>query len=430
MGWKMGIVRTVIAAGLLAVWPLSAAQANCEQPVDAECVVGEAVDTARTIENPLARLPLLCEAARQLPSKQATGLLGEARAIAEAVEDPGMRGMALMEVARAMGALGMPEGPALVRGLAVEILENGPNDEMLIQFLGEEGAAAEQIRRIARFQAEIGDAEGAEIAAAYQRTETDKVDTLFTVAETLAQRDPASADRLLRQAMRRLAGLRDPSRADHVKLTAIQALARMGWYEEALAMTETTHEITARIDGLGVMVVELADAGDVEGAQEQYERIAGLSGNDRALYALIMATARAGEMERARDMLGEMEVPVMRDQAIADLAAMRAAGGDLNEAMDIVADLPEGFQRDRGLRLVLTALVENGRLDLAEDYAAGLPNPGLRNLVIAPIVAARARAGDIDSALETARAASTPDVRAAMLLTIAKALAETQRPAD
>jgi hypothetical protein len=327
-----------------------------------------------------------------------------------------------MEVAGAMSVLGMPEGSALARGLAVDILENGPNDEMMIQILGEEGAAAEQIRRIARFQARIGDVEGAEIAAAYQGTEIDKVDTLFTVAETLAERDRTSADRVLRQAMRRLARLRDRSRVDEVKVTAVHALARMGWYDEALALTETTQEIMPRIEAIGIVVAELAEAGELARARKQYERIAGLSGDDSALYALIMATARAGETERARAMLGDMRAPVMRDQAIGDLAALRAADGDLNSAMDIIADLPEGFQRDRGLRLVLTALAENGRLDLAEDYAAGLPNPGLRNMVIAPIAAARARAGQIDAALATARAQPTPDTRARTLLAVAQAL--------
>ena len=200
---------------------------------------------------------------------------------------------------------------------------------MLIQVMGREGAAAEQIKRIARFQAMHGDVEGAEIAIGYQAHEADKVDTMFLVAETLAEQDNPAADRLLRQAMKRLGDVTDPARADKIKLTAAQALARAGWIDEALALAETTAEITPRITAIGFVVEVLAETGEIDRAREQYERIAGLSANDNALWALAKAVARAGNMKEARAMMRDMRVPLMRDQAIGDLAGIQAGQGDL-----------------------------------------------------------------------------------------------------
>ena len=417
---KSRLAAFVITATLLAA--ASPALAACGENIDAACVAREAVEAARAAAHPLSRIQLLSEAARHLPGDEAASLLAEARALADALEDPGFRAPAQLHIAGIMSDLGMAEGTALGRELAAGLFENGPDDRMLIQVLGREGAAAEQIKRIARFQAMFGDVEGAEIAIGYQRHEADKVDTMFSVAETLAARGDDAADRLLRQAMRRLAAIENPARADRVKLTAVRALARMGWIDEALALAETTAEITPRITAIGIVVERLAEAGEIERAREEYKRIAGLSANDSALWALAMAVARAGDMEAARAMMRDMLMPMMRNQAIGDLAGIQAGQGDLNGALDIIADLPEGFARNRGLRLVLQARVEAGRLEEAGDYAAGLPDPGLRNMVIAPIAAARALSGDLEQALATARAQPTAAAQATILLAIANAL--------
>jgi aminopeptidase N len=398
--------RLAAAAILAALLGASPARAACGEVVDAACVAREAVEAARAAAHPQSRIRLLSEAAYYLPAEEAGPLLAEARVLADALEDPGFRAPAQLHIAGIMSELGMAEGT----------------------MLGREGAAAEQIKRIARFQAMFGDVVGAEIAIGYQRHEADKVDTMFTVAETLATRGNAAADRILRQAMRRLADIDDPARADETKLTAVQALVRMGWVDEALALAETTAEIDTRVRAIGSVVEMLAEAGEIDRAREQFGRIAGLSANDNALWALAMAVARAGGMEEARAMMRDMLTPVMRDQAIGDLAGIQAGQGDLIGALDIFADLPEGFQRNRGLRLVLTALVESGRLEEAGDYAAGLADPGLRNMVIAPIAAARARAGDHTAALATARVQSTPAAQATILLAIAEALTETKKP--
>jgi hypothetical protein len=420
--------RLAAAAILAALLGASPARAACGEVVDAACVAREAVEAARAAAHPQSRIRLLSEAAYYLPAEEAGPLLAEARVLADALEDPGFRAPAQLHIAGIMSELGMAEGTMLGRELAAGLFENGPDDRMLIQVLGREGAAAEQIKRIARFQAMFGDVVGAEIATGYQRHEADKVDTMFTVAETLATRGNAAADRILRQAMRRLADIDDPARADETKLTAVQALVRMGWVDEALALAETTAEIDTRVRAIGSVVEMLAEAGEIDRAREQFGRIAGLSANDNALWALAMAVARAGGMEEARAMMRDMLTPVMRDQAIGDLAGIQAGQGDLIGALDIFADLPEGFQRNRGLRLVLTALVESGRLEEAGDYAAGLADPGLRNMVIAPIAAARARAGDHTAALATARVQSTPAAQATILLAIAEALTETKKP--
>jgi len=189
------------------------------------------------------------------------------------------------------------------------------------------------------------------------------------------------------------------------------------------------------MEAIGIVVERLAAAGEVERAREQFDRIAGLSANDKALNALAIGVARAGNMDEARNMLRDIQWQLGRDQAVGDLAGIQAGQGDLNGALDIIADLPEGFARNRGLRLVLTGLIESGRPDLAEDYAAGLADPGLRNLIIAPIAATRARAGEHARALETARAQPTPNTQARTLLAIAEALvamekAQAEKPDD
>jgi tetratricopeptide (TPR) repeat protein len=416
---------TLAAACVVAAGP---ALAECDAstgPVGAACIAREVAEIGREAKNPMMQVRFYAAAARLLPMAEAAPLLGEARKAAGAIPEAGNRTMALMEIAGTMSDRGMPEGQALGRALATRIFEEGANDSMMIQVLGKEAAAAEQIKQIARFQAMNGDLEGAQIAIGYQPREADKVDSMFAVAATLSDRgDHKAADSMLRQAMRRLAGVANPKDADHVKLGAVDALARAGWTDEALALAQTTATITARVEAIGIVVQRLAEAGNVAGARKQYERIAGLSANDSALWALAKAVAEAGDMKKARAMLHDMQIPLMRDQAIADLAAVQAGQGDLNGALDIVADLPQGFERDRGLREVLMALVDNGRLREAEDYAAGLPDQGLRNMVLAPIAAARARAGDVAQALATARAQPTPDARASILLAVAGALAE------
>ena len=428
----MSLKRMIATAAIMTALTGAAATptpAGCGADANAVCVARETVAAAREVMHPLVRVRLLSEAARLLPADEAAPLLAEARAGAEAVEEPGSRSIALMQVAGVMSALGRAEGPALARQLATDIFEGGPNDEMLIQMWGREGAAAEQIKRIAEFQAQHGDVEGAGIAIGYQAREADKVDTMFAVAEALGLRGDAAADPILRLAMRRLAGIGDPDRADAIKLTAVGALTRAGWFDEALALAETTAEITPRIRAIGMVAERLAEAGEIARAREQYRRIAGLSAGDNALWALAKAVARAGGMAEARAMLRDIRWPMARDQAVGDLAALQAGRGDLDGALDIIADLPEGFTRNRALRLVLAALVESGRLEEAEDYAAGLADPGLRNLVITPIAAARARAGDIEQALATARAQPTPQTRAQTLLAVALALAQTETAA-
>lgn len=428
---RKALASTLLAAALVgagAVLPAHAACGDGGEAIDTACVAREALAAAREAEQPMARMQLATEAARFLPADEAAAVLKQAQAEAEAQEDPGFRSMALMQVAGIMSERGMAEGPALGRALAAGIFENGADDPLLIQTLGRAGAAAEQIRRIASFLAQSGDVEGAEIAIGYQAQEADKVDSMFTVAEALAARGDPAADRILRQAMHRLGSLGDPARADAVKLTAVSALAKSGWVDEALALVDTMAEITPRIVAIGKITELLADEGDVARAREQYARIAGLSANDNALWPLAKAVARDGGMAEARNMMADMQYPMMRDQAIGDLAAIQAGQGDLNRALDIIADLPEGFQRNRALRLVLVALVESGKPDLAEDYAAGLPDPGLRTLVIGPAAAARARAGNPDQALATARAQPTPGARTRTLLAIAGALAEKEKP--
>ena len=428
MSVKGRLAAAAILAALLAA--ASPARAACGEVVDAACVAREAVAATREAKHPQNRIQLLSEAAYYLPADEAAPLLAEARALADALENPGFRAPAQLHIAGIMSDLGMTEGTVLGREQAAGLFENGPDDPMLIQVLGREGAAAEQIKRIARFLAMYGDVEGAEIAIGYQRHEADKVDSMFFVAETLAAQGNPATDRILRQAMARLAHIDDPARADKIKLTAVQALARAGRIDEALALAETTAEIDTRVRAIGRVVEMLAEAGEIVRAREQYGRIAGLSANDNALWALAMAVARAGNMEEARAMMPDMLIPVMRDQAIGDLAGIQAGQGDLNGALDIIADLPEGFQRNRGLRLVLTALVESGRLEEASDYAAGLPDPGLRNLIIAPIAAARARAGDTQEALKTARAQPTPQTRAQTMLAVAAALAKADKAGE
>jgi len=428
MSWISRTAAGTLAASL-ALWA-GPALAKCDaaaRSVDAACIAREVAEIGREAKNPMIQVRFYTAAARLLPVAEAAALLGEARKAADAIPEPGSRTMALMEVAGTMSDRGMPEGQALGRALATRIFEEGADDSMMIQVLGKQAAAAQQIKQIARFQAMNGDLEGAQIAIGYQPREADKVDSMFAVAATLADRgDHTAADGMLRQAMRRLAGIADPKAADHVKQGAVDALARAGWTNEAVALAQTTASITARVEAIGIIVQRLAEAGDVTGARRQYERIAGLSANDSALWALAKAVAEAGDMKKARAMLHDMMIPMMRDQATADLAAIQAGQGDLNGALDIVADLPQGFQRNRGLREVLMALVENGRLREAEDYAAGLPDQGMRNLVLAPVAAARVRAGDVAQALATARAQTTPDARARILLAVAGALAERE----
>jgi hypothetical protein len=426
---KNTILTVAILAALTAAAPLPA-RATCGEVVDAVCVAREAVEAARKAEHPQSRIQFLGEAARYLPADEAAPLLAEARAFADALEDPAFRAPAQLHIAGIMNDLGMAEGTALGRTLAAGLFENGPDDPMLIQMMGREGATTEQIKRIAQFQAWHGDVEGAEIAIGYQRHEADKVDTLFIVAEVLATRGDPAADRLLRQAMRRLAGIEDPARADQVKLTGIRALTRAGWIDEALALTETAATIDTRIWAISIVVERLAEAGEIERAREQYERIAGLSAGDNALWALAMAVARAGRMDEARAMLRDMTMPMMRDQAISDLAGIQAGQGDLNGALDIIADLPGGFPRNRALRQVLAALVEAGRLEEAADYAAGLADPGMINMVIAPIATAQARAGNHAAALATARAQPTPAAQATILLAVAEALAKADKAGE
>ncbi|MCK5273447.1 MAG: hypothetical protein KAR37_02270, partial [Alphaproteobacteria bacterium] len=322
-----GRLATAAILGALTCAGAPSAHAACGGNIDAACVAREAVEAARTAAHPLSRIQLLSEAARHLPGDEAASLLAEARALADALEDPGFRAPAQLHIAGIMSDLGMAEGMALGRELATGLFENGPR--MLIQVLGREGAAAEQIKRIAQFQAMFGDVEGAEIAIAYQRHEADKVDTMFSVAQALAARGDDAADRLLRQAMRRLAAIENPARGDRVKLTAVRALARMGWIDEAQALAQTTAEITPRITAIGIVVERLAEAGEIERAREEYKRIAGLSANDGAVWALAMAVARVGGMDEARKMLRNMLMPMMRNQAIGDLAGIQAGQGDL-----------------------------------------------------------------------------------------------------
>lgn len=426
MSLKSKLAAAAIAALLTAASTLPA-RAACGAAVDPACLAREALEAMREVEHPMMRVTTVINAAQYLPADEAAPLLTQARADAGAIPDAGPRSLALTEVAATMGDKGMAEGPAMVRALASGIFENGPDDEMLIQTMGRDFAAAEQIRRLVRLQAMFGDIEGAEITIGYQAHEADKVDSMFLASEMMAERGNPAADAMLRRAMKRLAGIADPARADTVKLSAVRVLAKAGWIDEALALAETTSEISPRVEAVGAVAVLLAEAGDIARAREQYERIAGLSANDTALWALAVAVARDGGMGEARAMMRYMKYPVMRDQAIGDLAAIQAGQGDLDGALDIIADLPEGFQRNRALRLVLLALVEAGGLELAEDYANGLADPGLRNSVIAPIAAARARAGKTGEALATARAQPTPDARARTLLAIAAALAESEK---
>ena len=120
MSFKSRLATGAILAALLGASPVLAA---CGEVIDAACVAREAVAATREAEHPQSRIQLLSEAAYYLPADEAGQLLAEAQALADSLENPGLRAPAQLHIAGIMSDLGMTEGTMLGREQAAGLFE-------------------------------------------------------------------------------------------------------------------------------------------------------------------------------------------------------------------------------------------------------------------------------------------------------------------
>jgi len=183
-------------------------------------------------------------------------------------------------------------------------------------------------------------------------------------------------------------------------------------------LTQAAEKATAIVDEhqretiLGLVAIDLADAGYLEAALATTELIERPEGRHAVWVPITRQLARRGEVEKAFYVLERIEDPTSRALALAQLATSRAWEGDISMALQIAHGIPPteatakvgalgeiGFVQARASDLVGAAMT----FDQAEQAAAEEQDAGRRVELLSHLVAYRSSARDRPGAVTTAR---------------------------
>jgi thioredoxin-like negative regulator of GroEL len=206
----------------------------------------------------------------------------------------------------------------------------------------------------------------------------------------------------------------DPSDRDRdtVLVVLAEALTRAGHRAQALTIVTALSSSTYRCEGLGAVARALAEAGELDTA----ENLLGAEARTTPERVMVLKTlaplaARAGDLERALRLTDSLttarEYPntlfeVARDTARAGqagpalaiaasieheatrwcaysyLAGALAAAGRFEDAEDLLTTVPEPYWRDGGAAMLIKELAVAGRFEQATRLMAGLEHPTWR----------------------------------------------------
>jgi len=188
-----------------------------------------------------------------------------------------------------------------------------------------------------------------------------------------------------------------------------EAYARAGDADTALGITEKLGEGKDRV--LVAVVDAMAEAGDVEAAEEVLSRIEGKDERRQAAVHVAEGIARKGDLEAAWMRVEKIE------GAVVDVVRAAAGAGHVEEAREVADGIVEPGVRALALLEVALASDSGDALDAAT--AAAMQDPQASASVLARIVLERIARDDINAAWSAAKAIPDKKVRSRSLAAIA-----------
>jgi RNA polymerase sigma factor (sigma-70 family) len=312
-------------------------------------------------------------------------VLQDAEQDAAAIEDAFNRTAAFCYIARVHAKMGR-------RDAAKAILEKALAAEALEQGAVKGQHKDNRLSIIAECQAETGDAKGA----------------LETIDTGISAMNQTSALRWVSTALAKTGDSKG----------AMDAIARM---------QPIRPDDPFKVEGLRMLAVQQAEAGDVKGALETAELItAGTHGKALALVAVASAKARGGDRDGAAKLVGVIRehVPmagVERGFGLMAVATAQAAAGQADEAIKTCKEIADAQWRDGALWGIAKEQAARGEIRPARQTAEAIEDAYHKSEALKEVVIALIRSKDLPGAVKATAEIGHDIGRCYALMEVAKA---------
>jgi tetratricopeptide (TPR) repeat protein len=242
--------------------------------------------------------------------------------------------------------------------------------------------------------------------------------------------------------------LQDEAKADLVRGLLESGLCPLDErVEQALAAAERIEEADKRSRAYGAVALALAQAGQIEQAQEAFqqalaaaERIEWADGRSEAYGAVALALAQAGQIEQAQEAFQQALAAAERieeadERSEAYGAVALAQAGQFEQALEVARQIEHARRRSEAFRAVALALAQAGQPEQALAAAERIENAYWRSEAYGAVALALAQAGQIEQAQEAFQQAlaaaeriEEADERSEAYGAVALALAQAGQP--
>jgi tetratricopeptide (TPR) repeat protein len=239
--------------------------------------------------------------------------------------------------------------------------------------------------------------------------------------------------------------LQDEAKADLVRGLLESGLCPLDErVEQALAAAERIEEADERSRAYGAVALALAQAGQIEQAQEAFqqalaaaERIEDAYWRSKAYCAVALALAQAGQVEQALAAAERIEDAYWRSEAYGAVALALAQAEQIEQAQEAfqqalaaAGQIEDAYERSEAYRAIAVALAEAGLVEQSQKAfnealeAAGIENFHGRRWAYRELVAALVDLNQAERALDVAARIEDADERSEAYRAIAVALAQ------
>ncbi|MDX3696906.1 hypothetical protein PV726_43030 [Streptomyces europaeiscabiei] len=422
---------SILAGNLKEAGRADLALAFAYDAVDAARAVDDAEQRAQTLASAAYTLgeigcpaPALVAEKADTVAATAISVAEEAAAAARAIASPVLRGLALVDVAEAMGRAGdrtraieladavedAEDWADALAGVAYALGKAGRYADALEVFDDAPVPQAEALTLVAGLLADAGRHSEAValaedgLARAYDRDLEDPDDPGAVLAVVV--RVFAAAGRYT-QAAELAATIGDSEHLAQAYADLAKALARAGHRDRAVEAARNLEESSARQEALMEVARDLAKAGR---HTEVAELVAALDDSDWAHSCLAQALAHAGRYHQAVAVAGRITLLGLRATTEARMACAFAQAGRTQQAVELAvasaatvqSDVPSSLLagEDDGV-VIAVALARAGRHEEALEAVDRVPELG-QAAVLAAVAEALADAGQLDQAVQVA----------------------------
>jgi tetratricopeptide (TPR) repeat protein len=365
--------------------------------------------------------------------KRAREIFHHALQVTKGIKLIRLQALSLWEIARMMATAGMTEWAEEVFEQALQIVKGIEN----------EFARARDLTRITWAMADSKIEKGTLWQQALQiaegLSELERAEELQVIAEGMAKAG-VQDETLWQQALQIAEGIEDIREGTVItevlraKAAIIEAMAKVGFFEQALKVTEKIKEIGLRKSALQVITSAMSEAGFFEQALRVAEKIEEAGSWSWALWGIAVAMAQMSLFDQALKVIEEIEIARLRASALNTIAKAIAKVGKFDKALQVAGKIERSNEQMEALIAIVKGMVKAEMFDQALEMVERIKIEGelWRARALVAIAEEIVRVGMEErrkeifyQALQVAEGIKEAEYRAEVLGEIAEGMAKT-----